>query len=277
MGSRMPKWASAALGPVAVLVLVLVGLGVAQTSPGGRLLHALGISSPSAPYTELAFVNPASPGTPVPGATVRFAFWVHNVEGSVHMSTWTATTQAPRRAPIVAASGRLTLANGASDTVALRIPTGCAGSQSRINVSLGGAHQTIGFWLSCPAHRARPRARPRAVPPAPSTVLTFINPAKPGTQHANGTVQFAFQVANHTPSSQSYAWTVTTQTRGRAPVEAAAGHFTLPTYYFAVLPVHVRVACTGTRSRISIVVGSASDEGAQQTIHFFVLCPSRRK
>jgi hypothetical protein len=151
MGSRMPKRASAAFGPVAILLMVFVGLGVAQTSPGGRLLHALGISSPSEPYTELALVNPASPGTPAPGATVSFAFWVHNVEGSAHMYTWRATTQAPRRAPIVAASGHLTLANGASDTVALRIPTGCVGSQSRINVSLGGAHQTIGFFVRCPS------------------------------------------------------------------------------------------------------------------------------
>jgi hypothetical protein len=271
----MPKRASAVLGPVAILFLVFVGLGVAQTSPGGRLLHALGISSPSEPYTELAFVNPASPGTPAPDATVRLAFGVHNVEGSAHMSTWTATTQAPSRAPIIAASGRLTLANGASDTVDLRIPTGCAGAQSRINVSLGGAHQTIGFWLSCPAHRARPRALPRAVPPAPSTVLTFINPAKPGTQHANETVQFAFKVDNHTPSSQSYAWTVTTQTPGRAPIEAATGHFTLPTYYFAVVPVRVRVVCRGTRSHISVSLGSASSGGAHQTIGFFVRCPSR--
>jgi hypothetical protein len=159
MGSRLPRRASAAVGPIAVLVLVLVGLGVAQTSPGGRLLHALGISSPSEPYTELAFVTPASPGTPAPAATVRVAFWVHNVEGGAHTYRWTATTQAPSRAPIVAASGGLTLADGEVDTINLRIATGCAGSRSRISVSLSsasldGVHQTIGFFLPCPAGRA---------------------------------------------------------------------------------------------------------------------------
>jgi hypothetical protein len=102
-------------------------------------------------------------------------------------------------------------------------------------------------------------------------VLTFINPATPGTQHANGTVQFAFKVDNHTPSSQSYAWTVTTQPPGRAPIDAATGHFTLPTYYFAVVPVHVRVVCTGTRSRITVSLGSAPP-----AIGFWWSCPSNR-
>ncbi len=132
-----------------VAVLVVVGLGVAQTSPGGRLLRALGISSPSEPYTEIAFVNPGGPWTRAANATVGFAFWVHNVEGSAHTYRWIATTQAPGRAPITAASGRLTLADGASNTVRLRIPVACTGGQSRVNVSLGGAHQTIGFWLPC--------------------------------------------------------------------------------------------------------------------------------
>ena len=82
-------------------------------------------------------------------ATVGFAFWVHNVEGSAHTYRWIATTQAPSRAPITAASGSLTLADGASQTVRLRIRVACTGGRSRVNVSLGGAHQTIGFWLPC--------------------------------------------------------------------------------------------------------------------------------
>ena len=276
MASRLPRWASAAVGPIAVLVLVLVGLGVAQTSPGGRLLHALGISSPSEPYTELALVNPASPGTPAPRATVRVAFWVHNVEGGAHTYRWTATTQAPRRAPIVAALGGLTLADGAADTVQIRIPTGCAGLRSRISVSLGGAHQTIGYWQTCPSQRTLPRVLPRAKQPAASAIVTFVNPAKPGTEHANGTVQFAFKVDNHSGSSQRYRYTAAAETPGHAPAEVAVGSFTLANYYFGIVRLDVPVACTGTRSRISVSVSSTSSGSAHQTIGFFVPCPFSR-
>ncbi len=104
-----------------------------------------------------------------------------------------------------------------------------------------------------------------------STVLTFINPARPGTRRAGGTVQFAFKVDNHTGSTQRYRYTATTQTPGRAPVRAAAGTVTLATYHFAVVRLHVRVACAGTRSRISVSLG-----GAHPPIGFWVSCPARR-
>jgi hypothetical protein len=148
--SRPPMRDAAATGVLALVVLLLIGLGLAQTGPGSTLLRAMGIGSPSEPYTELAFADPANPGVPTPLAYVRVRFWVHNVEGTAQTYRWTATTQAPGHAPMAATTGILALADGESATVTTRIPARCSASSSRISVSLGGAHQTISFWQSCP-------------------------------------------------------------------------------------------------------------------------------
>ncbi len=137
-----------ALGAVALLMLI--GLGLAQTGVGKAVLRSAGIATPSAPYTELAFVNPADPGTAMPGGDVRVDFWIHNAEGAAHTYRWTAATNPPGRAPSTVTTGVLGLANGASATVATLVPVACASSRSRISVSLGEARQTIGFWESCP-------------------------------------------------------------------------------------------------------------------------------
>ena len=115
-----------------------------------------------------------------------------------------------------------------------------------------------------------------SIVPASSTVLTFINPTKPGTQQTNGTVEFAFKVDNHTRSSQRYQYAAMTQTTGHAPVDAATGSFTLANAHYAVASLHVRVVCTGTRSRINVSVGSVSLGGAHQTIGFWLPCQSKR-
>jgi hypothetical protein len=115
-----------------------------------------------------------------------------------------------------------------------------------------------------------------SIMPAPSTVLTFINPTKPGTQQANGTVAFAVKVDNHTGSSQQYQYAAMTQTPGHARVDAATGSFTLANAHYAVASLDVRVVCTGTRSRINVSVGSVSLGGAHQTIGFWLPCQSKR-
>jgi len=137
---------------------------------------------------------------------------------------------------------------------------------------LGGLLSTTAL-ASGPALRTPPTKTPAPVsgPALHSTVLAFINPARPGTRRAGGTVQFAFKVDNHTGSTQRYRYTATTQTPGRAPVRAAAGTVTLATYHFAIVRLHVRVACAATRSRISVSLG-----GAHPPIGFWVSCPARR-
>lgn len=253
---------------ITVGLMIFVTRVVAPNSSGRTLVGDSSLASSPKPHRQLAVLNPDGRWSISASSTLRLAFRVRNVEASAHTYRWTVTTHAPGRASMIAASGRLRLADGASQAVRLRIPVACSASRSRVDVSLGGAHQTIGVWLPCPSKRA--------VPTAPSTVLAFINPTKPGTQQPDATLQFAFRVANHTPSSQSYGWTAETQTPGRATADAAIGHFTLPSYYFAVVPVHVRVSCMGKRSRISVSLGTGSPDGANQTIGFWLPCRSKR-
>jgi hypothetical protein len=48
-----------------------------------------------------------------------------------------------------AATGRLTLEDGAAGTVRARIPVTCAGERVRVDVSIGGPHRTVGVWVPC--------------------------------------------------------------------------------------------------------------------------------
>ena len=251
---------SAALGALgAVAFLILGSFVLLPVSHGRKPVKDIGGASSPKPATELAFLNPGRPGSLSESSTLRLAFRVHNVEGGVRTYRWTVTTNAPGRARIIAASGRLSLADGASHAVHLSIPVSCTAPRSRITVSVGGARQTIGFWASCPSHGA--------LPTAPSTELTFINPAKPGTQQTNGDVQFAFKVDNHSGSSQRYRYTVTIQATGRAPVEAAVGSFSLATAHYGVVHLDVPVVCTGAPSRMIVSLGNA-----QPAIGFWLSC-----
>lgn len=131
------------------MALTLAGLALAQTDPGRELLGDWGLSSPSEPYTELAFARPdVLPAAPTHG-TVQAPFRIRNVEGGSRAYRWTATTREDGGPAAAAASGRVMLADGASTTVRARIPVTCAGERTRVDISLGGAHRTIGFWLHC--------------------------------------------------------------------------------------------------------------------------------
>jgi hypothetical protein len=71
------------------------------------------------------------------------------VEGDARTYAWTATTRAEDGDPVRAATGRLTLEDGAARTVRARIPVTCAGERVRVDVSIGGPHRTVGVWVPC--------------------------------------------------------------------------------------------------------------------------------
>ena len=112
------------------------------------MLADVGIAPPSEPYTELALAQPSAAPQIRDGA-VALPFWIHNAEGVTRTYAWTATTRSPGGEPVTAASGRLTLEDGAERTVPARIPVTCAGSRVRVDVSIGGPHRTVGVWVPC--------------------------------------------------------------------------------------------------------------------------------
>ena len=112
------------------------------------MLADVGIAPPSEPYTELALAQPSAAPQIRDGA-VALPFWIHSAEGVTRTYAWTATTRSPGGEPVTAASGRLTLEDGAERTVPVRIPVTCAGSRVRVDVSIGGPHRTVGVWVPC--------------------------------------------------------------------------------------------------------------------------------
>lgn len=136
--------------PLAIVaVVVAASLGFAQSDPGHAVLRSWGISSPSQSYTELAFTNPDQPWTRTGHRSLQTSFWVHNVEGAARTYHWTVTTRVSGAAAHAVASGHFPLANGASRTLSLVVPAICAAARQRVDVSLDGAGETIGFWVGC--------------------------------------------------------------------------------------------------------------------------------
>lgn len=75
---------------------------------------------------------------------MRVPVAIRNEEGARRAYRWSATVDGA-----AAAAGRVALDDGAEARVAVRVPVACAGARSRVDVSIGGAHRTIGFWLPC--------------------------------------------------------------------------------------------------------------------------------
>ena len=129
-------------------VLALGGLGLAQTDAGRDALADIGIATPSEPYTEVALARPDA--TPrIEDGIVPLAVRVHNVEGARRTYEWTATVHGVNAIPQEATRGRLTLDEGASETLRVRVPVVCTGERVRVDVSIGGPHRAVGAWVPC--------------------------------------------------------------------------------------------------------------------------------
>ncbi len=129
-------------------VLALAGLGLAQTDAGRDALADVGIAAPSEPYTEISLARPdATPA--IEDGVVPMVVRVHNVEGTRRTYAWTATVHAPGASPQEAARGRLTLEDGAAETLRVRVPVICTADQMRVDVSVGGRHRAVGVWVPC--------------------------------------------------------------------------------------------------------------------------------
>jgi hypothetical protein len=85
----------------------------------------------------------------VEDGAVALSVRVHNVEGARRTYAWTATVHGPGAAPQPAADGRLTLDDGATETLPVRVPVACTGERVRVDVAIGGPHRAVGVWVPC--------------------------------------------------------------------------------------------------------------------------------
>lgn len=136
---------------LAVAALLAAGLLFAQTGPGGSALGQLGLASEPERFTELAFADAGAlpQGVARAGNRLKFSFTVTNSEGRPRDYRWSASERGVNASqPVV---GTLSLAAGASEEVAVKLPAVCPGERSRIEVRLDALPEPIGFWVTCPA------------------------------------------------------------------------------------------------------------------------------
>ena len=138
---------------LAVAALLAAGLLFAQTGPGGSALGQLGLTGEPERFTELAFADAGSlpQGVARPGNRLTFSFTVTNSEGRPKDYRWSARERTPDAFPSVV--GTLSLAAGATEEVAVKLPAACPGARSRIEVRVDDLPEPIGFWVTCPAGR----------------------------------------------------------------------------------------------------------------------------
>jgi hypothetical protein len=137
---------------LALVALVVVCAGFAQTSPGHALLRDAGLYTVPASYAELAFTNSGDlPDAPTAKGQVPVSFSVHNVSGSSAAYRWSiAVTRAGKSQ--VKAAGTVGVPAQGTATVTKTVTAACGTAPSlQVAVRLASPAESIDFSVTCPA------------------------------------------------------------------------------------------------------------------------------
>lgn len=136
-----------ALGLTALVVLVV---GLSQTSKGHALLQDTGLYQVPTSYTELSFTTPNS--LPVSfeaeRTSIDVSFLIHNVSGSRRTYDWSI---------VLVRSGQSHLeTSGAADApeqgyvkITRTVTMACVGGQLQVVVRLANPAESIDYWATC--------------------------------------------------------------------------------------------------------------------------------
>lgn len=141
-----PPAAWRSLVSLAILGLVLLAIGLAQTADGQSVLRQAGFSSDSKPFTELYFPAPAS----LPAVAARrqaVAFVIRNDSHRSRVYSWTVA----ETGPLFERHGETVLGVGQQRTNVVHVRVLCFGKRVHLQVSLLDPAQSIGFWERCRA------------------------------------------------------------------------------------------------------------------------------
>jgi hypothetical protein len=140
------KWWST----LAILVVVLAGVGLAQTSPGHVLLRDAGLFQVPPRYTELAFTSPQTLPTRLASqhAAIGVSFDIRNVSGTRRNYRWSIELVRSGRRELKAAGVASTPAQG-RETIARVVRTSCAGGRLEVVARLAAPAESVHFWLTC--------------------------------------------------------------------------------------------------------------------------------
>jgi hypothetical protein len=153
-GARSGKWLSAA-----ILIVIVILAGLAQTSAGRRATALIGVRNEREPFTALAFLNPGtlgSAGVFYTGAVVHdhVAFVITNAEHHALHYGWTVDFNPAGRLY----RGSVFLRSGASSTVSQTVLVPCDANVTparrhlhtiTVRVSLRPSRESIDFQQEC--------------------------------------------------------------------------------------------------------------------------------
>jgi hypothetical protein len=138
---------------VLVVGLILLCVGLAQTSQGHVALSKVGLYEEPANYTELAFAAPGDlPSTlSSPNSPIDVSFSIHNVSGTERSYQWSVVLTKTGQKGHVKASGTVTTPAQGRVTVTKSVAMACTGGRLQVLVRLASPAQSVDFWVTCPA------------------------------------------------------------------------------------------------------------------------------
>ncbi len=141
------RWRAA----VAVLALIVLAVGIAQTSAGHSLLAKAGLFAQPVSYTSLAFQQPQSLPAQLTSrrASVPVSFVIANEGHAPRTYRWTLSLgqgTLTRRM----ATGSIRLASGQRSALTRVAQVACTGQQVSLVVSLAYPAESIHAWATCP-------------------------------------------------------------------------------------------------------------------------------
>jgi hypothetical protein len=137
-------------GAAALVALVILGAGLAQTKSGRVLLQDAGLLQVPPSYTELAFTTPSNVPVTLKSAhaPIEVSFDIHNVSGSPRAYRWSITFVRSGRSHVKASGVVRAPAQGRA-TVATTFATVCVGGRLQVVVRLAIPTESIDFWATC--------------------------------------------------------------------------------------------------------------------------------
>jgi hypothetical protein len=148
------RWS--ALGPAALVVLAV---GLLQTSQGHALLQDTGLYQVPTSYAELSFTTPNSlPDSLKSERTpIDVSFAIHNVSGSSRTFHWSIVlVRSGRSHPET--SGAVNAPDQGYVTVSRTVTMACVGGRLQVVVRLASPVESINFWTTCSSQASHNRS-----------------------------------------------------------------------------------------------------------------------
>jgi hypothetical protein len=135
-----------------LLALVVLCVGLAQTSPGHVVLADAGLFQRPASYTELTFTAPGELPSSVPAAesAINLSFDIHNVSGAARVYQWSVVLAGNGHSR-VGASGTASAPAQGRVTVTRSVAATCSGTRLQVLVRLASPAESVDFWVTCAA------------------------------------------------------------------------------------------------------------------------------